>query len=114
MNELCRMRIGLQDLILELKECSHQTNLPGKLSISFALEGNFFKAAQSDNLNDTLDYAVISAELRAFAKKYRCNDSELVERMKSTLENYSSMISGVFITGKPLCHAPFLSQKTLL
>lgn len=110
-----QISLGVCDLRCDLKPCLKDSTTKPCLIINFEVEGDFMGAAKNDDLTQTVDYDLLSQELRACVAQLSCYDAAHIQsHVAAVIKNFSPLISGGFLSTSLLCHTVFRNERTLL
>ncbi len=108
------MSMGVEDLLFTIQKCAH-AHENAQLLISFEISGNFFLAAENDDLEETLDYDALSKHLEALTKGYSCQEADKLHALlEQGIRQFSPLISGGSIKTQLSCPAGFINHFSLL
>jgi hypothetical protein len=107
--------IGVNNLYISSVKCPFKKT-ERKLFFSFALTGDFLKAALNDKLTDTLDYEALCNHLKksAFLLELECTSFlTIVDHLIKEVSNFSPLLSAGFVSCSLRCHDTFTIEKAL-
>ncbi len=108
--------VGVLDYQFALKKpCPKHHSHRARVKLSFELTGNFLTAAQNDKLLDTVDYDVLCVAIEDALDCTMCMDqTRLHKAVKSTIKEFSPLITGGYFTVQIFCHETFIIEDALL
>ncbi|MCA9508269.1 MAG: hypothetical protein KC505_07615 [Myxococcales bacterium] len=107
--------LGVHELKLKLQACPHKSRQKALLLVNFEVEGDFYRAAQNDDLESTVDYDLLSRELYASVRGLNCTaHHEIHSHLVESIKKFSPLITGGFIQSSLLCHSAFPKVQSML
>jgi len=111
---LLNMSLGVENFCFSLrKPCEQNQNIFGKVSLSLKLSGDFFPAALTDQITDTVDYAAFCREIADHCHNLNCASfKQFHQQLEEATKKFYPVISKAYYLITLSCHANFTRETS--
>lgn len=107
--------VGVKGFSMKLRNpCHVKGECVNEIVLSFELSGNFFPAAQSDELAKTVNYAALCQFCQEILRYLPCHRLPQADSLQQAIRSYSPLIQGGHVRLEGRSHEVFFNDVCLL